>query len=237
MKIAIISDIHGYSIALGRVLDAIHAEPGVDRIIAAGDLCEGGPDPVGALRLLDEHHVECIQGNTDRDLGNATRGSASARWTSDQIGSAGIEALASLPFDIRVSPPGGSSPEDDLLIVHANPHDQDQHLNPSFTDEQLRNIIGETPAAVLAFGHIHIAYVRSLDGMTLIDVSAVGNPKDKDLRSKWGLATWHDTERSWTVELCHVDYPVQETLLQIEASGMPNPRKVTRKLLNASYED
>ena len=237
MKIAVISDIHGFSIALGRVLDAIHAEPAIDRIIAAGDLCQEGPDPAGALGLLDEHHVECIQGNTDRDLGNATRGSASARWTLAQLGADGAEALATLPFDVRVNPPGGTSPDDDLLVVHANPRNQDQHLNPAFSDEQLREIVGETRAAVLAFGHIHIAYVRRLDRLTLIDVSAVGNPKDEDLRSKWGLVTWHEGERAWTAELRYVDYPVEETLRQIEASGMPNPRKVMEKLLRASYQD
>lgn len=236
MKIAVISDIHGFSIALDRVLESIHAEGDVDRIIAAGDLCEGGPDPAGVLQMLAQHHVELVQGNTDYDLGNAARGSASARWVSEQIGPEGLQTLGGLPFELRVTPPGGKAPDDDLLVVHANPHDMGRHLNPDFSDDALRDIIGEIKAGVLAFGHIHIAYVRSLDDLTLIDVSAVGNPKDRDLRSKWGLMTWNETERSWTVSLRHVDYPVEATLRQIEASGMPNPGKVSRKLLNASYD-
>lgn len=235
MNIAVISDIHGFSIALDRVLQAIDAEPGVDRIIAAGDLCEGGPDPAGVLERLDDRRVELIQGNTDRDLGHVARDSATARWVSDQIGPEGLSTLANLPFEIRVSPPGGTSPGDDLLVVHANPHDQDQHLNPDFSDDELGDIIGETRASVIAFGHIHIAYIRPLNSLTLIDVSAVGNPKDEDLRSKWGLMTWNERARIWYVELRYVDYPIEETVRQIERSGMPNPHKVIRKLLNASY--
>lgn len=235
MKIAVMSDIHGFSIALARVLESIDSEPGIDRIIAAGDLCEGGPDPSGVIGILQDREIELIQGNTDRDLGHSARSSVTARWTSEQIGTEGLALLSRLPFDIRVTPPGGISPGDDLLVVHANPHDQDQHLNPGFSDRELRDIIGETEAAVIAFGHIHIAYIRMLDGTTLIDVSAVGNPKDEDLRSKWGLITWDLPSLTWSAELRYVDYPIEETLLQIETSGMPNPPKVIRKLLDASY--
>ncbi len=236
MKIAVLSDIHGFSIALERVLSAIHAEPDIHRIIAAGDLCEGGPDPAGVLAMLAEHGVELIQGNTDRDLANSSRESAPARWVSERIGAEGLETLANLPFEIRVTPPGGVSPDDDLLVVHANPHDQDRHLNPNYSDEELGAIVGEARAAVLAFGHIHIAYIRLLKGMTLIDVSAVGNPRDGDLRSKWGLLTWNEIEQSWDAALRYVDYPVEETVRQIETSGIPNPKKVIRKLLRASYD-
>lgn len=237
MKIAVISDIHGFSIALERVLASIDSERGMDRIIAAGDFCEGGPDPAGALSMLQERQIELVQGNTDRDLAQESRGSAAARWVSEQIGEEGLTLLAGLPFDIRVTPPAAAAPGDDLLVVHANPHDQDQHLHPDLSDRELRDIIGRSQASVIAFGHIHIAYIREIDGITLIDVSAVGNPKDEDLRSKWGLITWNEDARDWTAELRYVEYPVEETLRQIETSGMPNPRKVIRKLLNASYRE
>lgn len=237
MKIAVMSDIHGFSIALERVLASIAAEPGIDRIIAAGDLCEGGPDPAGVLCILQDRRVEVLQGNTDRDLARNTRTSDPARWVSAQIGQEGLTFLSKLPFDIRITPPGGSSPDDDLLVVHANPRDQDQHLDPALSDRELHDIIGSTRASVIAFGHIHIAYIRDLNGTTLIDVSAVGNPKDEDLRSKWGMISWNPVTAKWSAELRYVPYPVEETIHQIESSGMPNPRKVIRKLLKASYRE
>ncbi|MGC4192529.1 MAG: metallophosphoesterase family protein [Thermomicrobiales bacterium] len=234
MKVAVISDIHGYSIALDRVLADIDAT-GVDRIVAAGDLCEGGPDPAGVLARLGERGIEAVQGNTDRDLAADARSSKSARWISDQLGAGGLETLARLPFDVRITPPDGTSPADDLLVVHANPVDQDRALNPAASKREVETILGDAQAAVIAFGHIHIAYIREVKGITLVDVSAVGNPKDGKLASRWGLFTWDEPERRWLAELRVVDYPLAETEAQVRASGMPNPDKVLAKLTRASY--
>jgi hypothetical protein len=101
----------------------------------------------------------------------------------------------------------------------------------------VREIIGDTRAAVIAFGHIHIAYERRIDCLRLIDVSAVGNPKDEDLRSKWGLCTWHEAASEWRTELRYVDYPLAETIAQMEESGMPKWSKAASKLKRASYRE
>lgn len=237
MKIAVISDIHGYSLALEAVLGDIAKEPGIDLIVAAGDLCEGGPDPVGSLTILQEGEIRLIRGNTDRDLVQGVRTSAPATWIVEQLGEDGIAFLAALPFDFRFSPPGGRPLDDDLLVVHANPSDEDRPIDPLASDREVRELVGETRAAVIAFGHIHIAYRREIDDIHLIDVSAVGNPKDEDLRSKWGLCTWDEEKGVWSTELRYVEYPLEETLAQMEASGMPKWRKVAQKLQMASYRE
>lgn len=235
VKVAVISDIHGFSIALDRVLADIHMEEGIERIIVAGDLCESGPDPRGVLARLDDVGAESLQGNTDRDLANDSRSSKLARFTIDEIGVAGVQFLAGLPFDIRLTPPQGISPSDDLLVFHANPFDQDLALQPEANDQQIASIVGDTEAAVLAFGHVHIAYMRWIGTRLLVDVSAVGNPKDGDLRCKWGLFTWNAMQRSWHAELRFVEYPLEETITQIMDSGVPNPKKMIDKLQRASY--
>jgi len=237
MKVAVISDVHGFSLALASVLDDIGREPGVGMIVAAGDLCEGGPDPRGALRLLQERSIHLLRGNTDRDIAEGMRTSRSAAWVTQELGETGLDQLAALPFDLRVQPPGGTPLDDDLLIVHANPFDEYQQLPPTASDAELREILGDTRAAVIAFGHIHIAYQRVLDNIQLIDVSAVGNPKDEDLRSKWGLCTWHEETAAWTTELRYVAYPLEKTLAQMESSGMPNWSKAAAKLQRASYQE
>lgn len=237
LKIAILSDIHGFSLALDRVLLDIHAHDGIDRVIVAGDLCETGPDPVGVLERLERHGVELLQGNTDRDLAARSRGSRAASWTATQLGDERLQFLGELPFDIRITPPGTSPFIHDLLVVHANPVDIDRHLAPDLPELEAMKVIEPARADVIAFGHLHVAYVRRVGSVTLMDVSAVGNPKDGDLRSKWGLASWNNDERRWHVELQYVDYPLDATIRQIRASGLPNQEKVVRKLVRASYED
>lgn len=234
LSIAVISDIHGFSLALDRVLDDI-AKHDVDNLVVAGDLVEGGPDPVGVLDRVFELKCPIVQGNTDYDIAKRHRDSKSAAWTEQQIGPEGREWLLKLPFDHRITPPGADSPWQDLLVVHANPTDFSRPMEPDASPEDLELLIGKTKAAVIAFGHIHIAYTRRLGPTELIDVSAVGNPKDGDLRSKWGLISWDAEARSWSTELHFVDYPLEETEAQLRASGIPKAEKKIRLLREASY--
>lgn len=236
MKIAVLSDIHGFSLAFDRVLEDIRTVPGIDQIVIAGDLCEGGPDPAGVLDRIAALDAVVLQGNTDRDIANMDRLSDAARFTMDQVGDDGLKYLRNLRFSWRISPPGIDDPAQELLVVHANPIDQDRHIPPDAGQQELQELIGDTQASVIAFGHLHVAYIRELPNMTLLDVSAVGNPKDGDLRSKWGLVEWSDNASAWSATLRYVDYPREETEEQIRASGMPNPEKQIRKLRKASYE-
>ena len=235
MNVAVISDIHGFSLALDEVMADIDRQPGIDAIVAAGDLCEGGPDPVGVIQRLTDRNITCIRGNTDRDIAAGARSSNAAIWVTRQLGKDGLDFLKRLPFDHRITPPGGIPGADDLLVVHANPFDEDRHMPPWISEREAREMIGDTQAAVIAFGHIHIAYRRQIDALQLIDVSAVGNPKDEDLRSKWGLCTWNEETRSWTTELRYVEYPLDETIAQLKESGYPKPVKAIAKLQHASY--
>lgn len=237
MKLAVISDIHGYSLALASVLANIDTEPGIDEVIAAGDLCEGGPDPAGALDILTSRGIRAVRGNTDRDLVLNARTSSSFRWIREQLGPDRLATLADLPFAIRITPPNGRAYDDDLLIVHANPFDEDRHIMPDSTDREIGELIGETRAAVIAFGHIHIAYERDWNGIRLVDVSAVGNSRDGDLRSKWGLFTWDDQARRWHTEIRRVEYPLEATLAQLWESGLPNREKTAVTLQRATYGD
>lgn len=236
MQVAVLSDIHGFSIAFDRVLADIAGTPEIDQIIIAGDLVEGGPDPAGTLERIRALDATVLQGNTDRDMANGSRSSKSAMYTMDQLGDEGLAFLRSLPFSTRVSPPGSSGPVDDLLVVHANPFDQDHHIRPDADQHELHELIGDTQASMIAFGHLHIAYIRDLQNLVLVDVSAVGNPKDGDLRSKWGLISWDDTEHKWNAELRYVNYPLAATEAQILTSDLPNPDKVIKKLKRATYE-
>jgi predicted phosphodiesterase len=235
MRIAVLSDIHGFSIALERVLADLDATGPYDEIVVAGDLCEVGPDPAGVLALLQSRDDTVLMGNTDQDIVEGERGSESIAYAVDQIGREGVDYLANLPFSRRITPPGGASPSDDLLVVHANPHNLLDRFDPAMSDRELREVKGDTEAAAIAFGHIHICYVRRLAETLLVDVSAVGNPKDGDLRCKYGVLTWDEPAREWRAEIRKLDYPLNETAEQIMSSNLPNPERVLKKLKKASY--
>lgn len=235
MRVAVMSDIHGFSLALRTVLADIERRGPFDRIVIAGDLCEGGPAPDEVLDIISGLGADVIQGNTDRDLANGNELSATAMYGREKLGAGGLQYLARLPFRVRIPPPVGPSPDEDLLVVHANPLDQDRHIPPDASERELRELLGDTRAAAIAFGHLHVCYVREALGYLLVDVSAVGNPKDEDLRCKWSELIWQPEDRRWTAQLHRLPYPLEETIGQMRASGMPNPDKAIAKLRRASY--
>jgi predicted phosphodiesterase len=237
-RVAVLSDIHGFSLALETVMADLERRGPFEQVVVAGDLCEVGPDPWGVIELLQELPWTVIQGNTDRDLVEASTFGAnppSIAFTLETIGEEGIDFLNGLPFSHRIAPPGRASGGSDLLVVHANPRNQVEKLDPEMSDDELRETIGSEPFGALAFGHLHVCYTRQLDGALLIDVSAVGNPKDGDLRCKYGIVEWDDAAERWRGELIKLPYPLEETAEQIYASGLPDPDKTLRKLRKASY--
>jgi len=239
MRVAVLSDIHGYDLAFGTVLADLDATGPYDAVVVAGDLCELGPNPARVLELIHERGFQAVQGNTDADvtvIGYRGEDEAGVRYAQEQIGEAGIAYLAGLPQEARITPPGGSSPADDLLVVHANPHDQVHALDPGYTDRELWHILQPVEAKAVAFGHIHICYIREVNDLLLVDVSAVGNPKDGDLRCKYGVLTWDASSKTWSADLRKLPYPLEETEREMRASGMPNWEKAFKKLRRASYK-
>jgi len=237
MRVAVMSDIHGFDLALQTVIADLERHEPLDQIVVAGDLCEVGPGPAAVLAILQDKTSDprwtVLRGNTDRDIVEGARDGMD--YVVDQIGPEGMSYLASLPFSRRITPPGGTSPDDDLLVVHANPHNLDDRLDPTWSDADLKEVIGDTRAKAIAFGHIHICYVRDVDGILLVDVSAVGNPKDGDLRCAYGIIEWDAEAKEWQAAIHRVDYPIDETEEEILASDLPKPEKVIRKLKRATY--
>lgn len=241
MRVAVMSDIHGFDLALATVLTDLKQRGPFDEVVVAGDLCEVGPAPGRVLAMLQAEGFTLIRGNTDQELVEAAAtgrsDSAEIAYALADIGDAGVATLAALPSARRITPPGGHPPADDLLVVHANPHDLETKMTLEMSDDELRAVLGEVPAAAIAFGHHHVAFTREVDGVLLADVSAVGNPKDGDLRAKYGILTWDEEGESWTAEIVRLEYPVDETSAEMRASGMPGAETAIRNLLKASYDD
>lgn len=238
MRIAVMSDIHGFDLAFETILADLAQRDPFDEVVVAGDLCAVGPAPARVLQLLSATRFSVLIGNTDFDLVEAARtstGSAESRYVLDQIDDDGVNYLAQLPFQRRISPTGSSDPGEDLLVVHANPHDLERKITPEMSDEQIRQVIGDTKAAAIAFGHHHVAFVRRIGNLLLCDVSAVGNPKDGDLRCKYGILCWNEDDRAWHAEIIRLEYPLEATVEEIRQSSLPDREAAISKLLRASY--
>ena len=231
MRLAIYSDVHGNLTALQTVLADIKKQA-PDLVAFAGDLCLMGPRPRACLELARDATDTFVYGNTDEyihspqpvpdDASDAQREwremfNSVAHWTHDQLGPENVAWLERLPFSHRIGPT--AVPSDDLLIVHANPLDVNQVIFPTAefqteqlgqvkfeqSDEDLRPLLANNNAGLIAFGHLHIPNVRRWGDTILANISSVNLPGDGDERAKYGLLTWRKGE-GWTVEKRVVTY-------------------------------
>jgi putative phosphoesterase len=236
MRIAIISDIHGNQIALDAVLEDLSQQAPIDQVVIAGDLCLNGPRPKEVLTTLQSLRCPVIQGNVDLDVVNQTSKKGPKKqsvivWTREQIGDEGINYLSSLPFYHFVSNPQGK----DLLVVHANPLNQDEAIFPTTPDSRIAELCNELPPSIgaLAFGHYHVAYVRQWHDLLLVDAGSCGLPRDGDIRASYAILSWH--KDGWQAEHRRISYDIKAVVKQIKQSDMPTADKRIRVLTSAKY--
>jgi predicted phosphodiesterase len=247
MRIAIFSDVHGNLSGLEAVLVDIDRQS-VDQVVFAGDLCLMGPRPAECLRLVRERRIPAVRGNTDEWVLN--RGDSPERlrralvWTADQLAPEERDWLGRLPFALRVSPTARAA--DDLLIVHANPHNVNDIIYPPEKDQmarydgevrqsdaQLKALLGGIEAAVITYGHLHVPSVRPLEALTLVNVASVNMPGDEDGRAKYALLAWGG-ER-WTAEHHRVSYDVAAERAAFQANQPPNWEEAVAELAAKGY--
>jgi len=234
VRIAVLSDIHGNLLGLDACLTDLESQGGADAIVAAGDLCLDGPKPKKVLQRLEEIGASCIRGNTDRYVAEdgaklTAAETAQITWTRREIGERWRGWLNELPFALRVG-----DDENQLLIVHANPKTDDEHLWPDAADEVLERLVGEDGAAAVAFGHLHIPYVRVWRGKLLVNVASAGLPKDGDPRACYAIFT--ERNGGWQVKHRRVAFDVKKVATQLADCGIPDSAELIATLRRHRYK-
>jgi hypothetical protein len=138
-------------------------------------------------------------------------------WAVAQLGTRRIDLLKRLPQQLRFSP----APGQDLLIVHASPHEplRGHAATVATSAAELGQLYGGTGARVIAFGHYHAAFVRDWAEGTLVNVASVSLPNDGRPLASYSILTWDGT--AWSVEQHRVPYNVADEQAALAASGIP----------------
>lgn len=221
MRVAVLSDIHGNAHALDRCLDDLASRGGADVVVAAGDLCLDGPRPKQVLEKLHAIGARCLRGNTDRFVGEADpaqfddEDARGVQWVRERIGEEWTHWLAELPFSLAFG-----DGEDGLLVCHANPKNDDEHVWPDAYDDTLEGLFDGVTQRTIAFGHLHLPYVRVWRGRTLVNVASAGLPKDGDPHAHYAILTWRSG--GWEVQSRRVAFDVEKVVKQLKKSGIPD---------------
>ena len=234
MRVAVLSDIHGNLVALDACLTDLQAQGGADAIVAAGDLCMDGPKPKKVLQRLEEVGAQCIRGNTERYLSSVAPAEGAAEdlqiaWTRRDVGEKWLEWMRELPFALRMG-----EDENQLLICHANPTNDDEHVWPDADDGLLARLFGEERANAIAFGHLHLPYTRVWRGKLLVNVASAGLPKDGDARASYAILT--ERAGGWEARHRRVDFDVKKVATQLVDSGIPGSAELIATLRRHRYK-
>jgi putative phosphoesterase len=228
MNLAIISDIHGNSHALDRVLDEIARER-FDRIVCLGDVVAFGPQPaevVGRLRALDP---PTIMGNCDDFLADWPLPEEDSlmyrqiRWAAERLTPEDITYMRG--FSPTVTIPLGDAT---VLCFHGSPRSNREIILSTTPEDQLSAMLAGTQATVLIGGHTHLQMVRHTISGLVVNAGSVGLPRiasgieDPFINPAWAeWAAITTNEGRLSVELRRTPLDVPTMLATAEATGMP----------------
>jgi predicted phosphodiesterase len=216
VRIAVLSDIHGNIRGLDACLADLAAQGGADIVVAAGDLCMDGARPKRVLKRLRDIGALAVRGNTDRMIAEGPLDEdGEIAWYREALGPDWQAWLGALPFALRLGDPAAP-----LVVTHANPKSDEEHVWPDADDAQLERLFGGDAAPAFAFGHLHVPYVRMWRGKLLVNVASAGLPKDGDPRVHYAIFT--ERPGGWQVKSRRVDFDIARAERDLEKSDHPH---------------
>jgi len=251
MRIALISDIHGNTVALDAVLADCSAH-GAESYWFLGDYAAFGPEPAEALeRVTRLPDTRFIRGNTDRYVVTAENLSplveairakpdrtetwisiaTSLAWTRGVVTATGwFNWLAALPLELRHTAPNGTR----ILAVHAAPGTDDgEGIHPGRSNAEIADLLEGCEADVVFVAHTHEAMVRRVGSQLVVNLGSLSNPRGADVRASYVLLDITEAgvritprrvaydQASFANALHRVRYPAVEHILSFQRGEHP----------------
>ncbi|WP_067539597.1 metallophosphoesterase family protein [Nocardia crassostreae] len=243
VRIAVLSDVHGNTLALAAVLAEIDRQR-VDLTVNLGDIASGGVDPRGTFDLLRRRpEIITVRGNHERQV---------LTFAADRMSRSDRLAARLATPDDRVwleSLPVTAEPAPGVLAFHGSPADDLCYLTETVeptglreaTDAEIVERLGETYGRhrVYLCGHTHLQRTRRLpDGSLVVNPGSVGWPAYDDDHPYPHLVepgTPHarftivdDNEPFWTAVEFALEYDNEAAARSAEANDRPDVARALR---------
>ncbi|MBU0671659.1 MAG: metallophosphatase family protein [Candidatus Margulisbacteria bacterium] len=231
MLYGIISDIHGNLEALDVVLNKLSR---VDKLVCLGDIVGYGPNPNECVEKIRELKMPCVLGNheavgigkTDSTWFNSNA-RAAIQWTQRVIFQDNLDYLRDLPLRLE---------EDGFEMVHGSLRNPIEEYITSIADALPTFKKMVKPICFVGHSHIPLYIALKKDGnyvggdlsdgeeiltdeyeKVIINVGAVGQPRDKDPRASFGI---YDS-KTRLFSLHRVVYNIDQVQQKMKAVGLP----------------
>jgi predicted phosphodiesterase len=237
MRLVLFSDVHANLPAMEAVLaDLDRREPDAPRY-HLGDLVGYAPWPNEVVTLLAARGIPGVGGNYDstaatgykhcgcqyEDPRQEALSHVSYGWTLAHVTEETKRWLGALPFRLDLRPLGGHVAGPTVILVHGNPvlntfywtDDRDDDFNLKMARQA-----GARPGDVIAFGHTHKPWHRTVQGVHFVNTGSVGRPKDGDWRAGYVVLDLAGGEVG--VEFRRVEYDLDRAERTIRESDLPD---------------
>ena len=168
---------HGNAVAFRAALADVERHE-VDLIVSLGDVAQGGPQPKECIDLLRELDCPCVFGNSDDFLLTLDFGAdpvddeedrrrllETADWSRGQLGAEGLDFLRGFQPTVQAG---------DVLCCHATPLSNEDVILPESERRQLERALVNVETAAVAAGHVHLQWLRRVNGKLWFCVGSVG---------------------------------------------------------------
>lgn len=237
MRYALLSDVHANLPALEAVLADIEARAEADAVHHLGDLVGYSPWPNEVVSLLRAREIAGVAGNYDstvatgyahcgcryEDPRQEALAHESYSWTRAHVTEQTKRWLGGLPFRLDLRPLGGHRSGPRLILIHGNPVLNTVYWTEDRSDDFCRRMAGSLSARsgdVVAFGHTHRPWHRTVDGILYVNTGSVGRPKDGDWRA--GYALVDIDEEGAGVTFVRIAYDLVRAATAVRESDLPD---------------
>jgi predicted phosphodiesterase len=235
MRYALISDIHANLPALEAVLADIDTRD-VSATHHLGDLVGYAPFPNETVGLLRKRGIPGVSGNYDSTVATDYKhcgckyedprqeelSHISYQWTREHVAPVTKQFLSELPFRMDIRPGGGHQSGPRLILVHGTPTLNTLYWTEDRPDSfclKMAETAGAAAGDVIAFGHTHKPWHRTIEGVTFVNTGSVGRPRDGDWRAGYVLL---EMSGEIKVTVIRVEYDLQRVAEAIVSSDLPD---------------
>jgi putative phosphoesterase len=182
MRIAVISDMHGNSLAFEKVLADIKKR-GADELVCLGDAIQGGPQPRQTVDRLQALNRPVVMGNADAwmltGVETGDEGIPEERlkkmeeirhWSISQLTDDDLTYISNFQPTVTI-PLGGNL---DLLCFHGSPTSYDDIILPHAPKEVFNKYLGAYSSHILTGGHTHAQQIRRNGDLFFFNPGSVG---------------------------------------------------------------
>ncbi|ALX48905.1 metallophosphoesterase family protein [Lentibacillus amyloliquefaciens] len=240
MKIAFISDIHGNATALESVLEDIKRKK-ADKIVVLGDICYRGPEPKRSLDMVRKLNTEVIRGNADDWVYRGIKEGEvpdqaldimrkEQQWTTSHLTEDDLDYLGSLPSQVTIE----LTEKINIHGFHATPESLFEVVQPTDSNKSLEEkLMREQTASIFLYGHIHLPYVRYINGKCVANLGSVGLPFDGLNQASYLMAEGDGDQ--FNVGIQRVQYDVEKVKKQLKEADYPNLEFLTGVIERGSF--